>query len=478
MKKNKFTQREAVAAVAEELDAQISFEAFVQRVLELWPSKAKNPQVPIRETIRYELLGKKLLFQDEGTLIPIQEGMQGVRYRVPLTPLEIRRGRFFIDPAFQFYVNENIPPDDYKLVDVEGQEIAKRVKRKRGIRETSFKSFPEEEVYFDIAAWYRAQNTNRKDSVIVTILDWETAHYRFELEKQSERKQHRAEIKRQNQALADYLFNMLENEKNEYLMDRNAITHAYYKLKQEGSIAPDHWYEIIHQDPRMVIVFGNIRYADWDSPIAEISRRLREVSHSNKNAQVKPVDEQQAAKVYQFKAALKYNKRLWRRIEIQGGQTLGDLDSILKEAFQHDEWDHLSGFWKLVRRGETRRFRQVDLGTINPFEDGGAEEIQIASLQLTANDRLKYVYDFGDWIEHQLKLEDIRETEENVRYPRITGKNKPKYQHCMSCQEKGKETTATLICIDCSNRDQEAIWVCEECADQYHEDHYLDEILY
>lgn len=49
--------------------------------------------------------------------------------------------------------------------------------------------------------------------------------------------------------------------------------------------------------------------------------------------------------VYVFKAAFKYRKGVWRRIEIEGGQTLADFDGIMREAFNHDTWDHLSEFY-------------------------------------------------------------------------------------------------------------------------------------
>ena len=46
--------------------------------------------------------------------------------------------------------------------------------------------------------------------------------------------------------------------------------------------------------------------------------------------------------------------------------------------FEHD-WDHMSGFWKLVRRGQSRRFREVDLGSFNPFGEGEAADLTIAA---------------------------------------------------------------------------------------------------
>jgi hypothetical protein len=64
--------------------------------------------------------------------------------------------------------------------------------------------------------------------------------------------------------------------------------------------------------------------------------------------------------VYRFKVALKHQRRLWRRIEVKGTQTLGDLDRIIRESFKYEMWDHLSEFF----RGRT--WRSEGLGEIQP----------------------------------------------------------------------------------------------------------------
>lgn len=51
------------------------------------------------------------------------------------------------------------------------------------------------------------------------------------------------------------------------------------------------------------------------------------------------------SKVYVFKVALKHRKGTWRRIEIKGNQKLGDLDQIIREAFNHEDC-HLSEFFQ------------------------------------------------------------------------------------------------------------------------------------
>lgn len=88
------------------------------------------------------------------------------------------------------------------------------------------------------------------------------------------------------------------------------------------------------------------------------------------------------------------------------------------------------------------------------------------------------MYDFGDWIEHRISLEEIVEPEAEAEYPRIVGQNKPQYRYCQSCHGKGRETVATWICIECSNRQQEEVLVCEDCLMEEHEGHYAEELIY
>ena len=167
-------------------------------------------------------------------------------------------------------------------------------------------------------------------------------------------------------------------------------------------------------------------------------------------------------------------------IEVQGKQTLADLDRALRSAFDHDTSDHLSGFWKLVQRGgsQRKRYREVDVGTVNPIEGGEGADTPIAGLGLQAGDRLKYVYDFGDWVEHILTLKEIDNPEKGEKYPREVSRNQPRYMNCSLCQKEEKDTIAQWICLTCSNKEQTDIVLCADCADQHDEDHYLDEILY
>ena len=173
--------------------------------------------------------------------------------------------------------------------------------------------------------------------------------------------------------------------------------------------------------------------------------------------------------VYVFKVALKHRKGLWRRIEIKSNQTLGNFDHIIRDAFNH-EWDHLSEFFR-------EQWPRGGFGEINPGGKGRGAKNRIERLGLSEGDKLGYVYDFGDEIQHVAILEKIIEPEEGVKYPRVISKNKPRYRYCEACKGQGKKTIATWICIECSEEKGREVLLCEDCMEG-HEDHYADEILY
>ena len=222
----------------------------------------------------------------------------------------------------------------------------------------------------------------------------------------------------------------------------------------------------------MKLFDNEIRYPESFAPIESLMGRERA------KPKTLPFSGAQSQQVYCFKVALKYRSGLWRRIEIQGRQTLEDLDGVLRGEFKHDFSDHLSGFWRKVRRGGTKRSREVELGTIEPFGGGDGAEKRIAGLGLAVGDELKYVYDFGDWVEHKLTLEAITEPQRDVKYPRVVGQNKPQYQDCEPCAAQGRQTRATWVCHHCSGEQGRMVVFCEDCLSPEHEDHYVDEIVY
>jgi hypothetical protein len=393
----------------------------------------------------------------------------------------VNRGVLLIRPSFEGWTSYHDDPETFQFVDEQGQPLPTRVvsvkHKSAGIPGIPgilaiLKDYDVESHAFDLADWFRAHRARRNDSILVTIESWEPKRFKLELEPEKKRRRQRDEIARKNQELAGIIFDMLETSASESIMYRRVIVNAYMRLSDPRGYPGDHWIDVIEQDPRMTWDGFAISYVE--------NRSLLESFLSEGEALVaeRKFTAQEGKQVYRFKAAFKRRTGLWRIIEIQGKQTLADFDDILRDAFGHDRSDHLGGFWKLVRRGQTRRVREVDLGDVNPFGGGSGADLRIAGLGLQAGDRMKYVYDFGDWIEHEITLEAIDLSQPGSEYPRVSDQNKPSYRYCKHCKAEGRKTVATWICIECSNEEQRQVLVCEDCLDKHHEDHYADEKVY
>ena len=151
-------------------------------------------------------------------------------------------------------------------------------------------------------------------------------------------------------------------------------------------------------------------------------------------------------KVYRFKVALKYRRGLWRTIEVKGSQRLVDLDREIRDAFSHDTSDHLSEFFP------GRAKDSMGFGEINPDGGGDGARLRIESLGLKEGDRMEYVYDFGDYVQHVLSLESVTPTSAEQEYPRVVAQDRPRHRYCIECEKAGKKTVATWVCVDCSDR--------------------------
>lgn len=466
------TMSEAISQVAAQLTGPVSVEEVVQRVLVIWPSKAKTAANNIRQSLRWDQAGKTLIFLTDQIVAPIGLALQDVQFRMTLSRQEVERGLVFVQPNFACFISYEVPPETLKFVDAAGQPILTRLVKVKEKAQTVLGPQTYERLAFDLGEWFNLRRVKRDDSMVVTVQNWPAREFRLAHEPEKVRKQRRAEIDSRNRELAGLLFTMLEKAQYEYIWANEAILTAYARLSNPTGYPGDHWLAVIERDGRMRWNGTDLRYAESFTPLEHL--------YGTETPPVKKaaVSARPAQQVYRFKAAFHHNKSTWRRLELQGRHTLADFDRELRDTFNHDPGDHLGGFWKLIRRGESRRFREVELGTVEPFGGGEGSDSKLASLDLKPGDELKYVYDFGDWIEHRLTLEAIGEPQAGVKYPRLVEQNKPRYRYCCHCKETGKKTVATWVCISCSNREQANVLVCETCLDLYHEDHYAEEMVY
>ncbi len=445
------------------------------------PSSARNPQQAMRQHIR-QADGNQLVFLDADTVLPLRLAYRGARFRFILERDSFDKGLLPLD-NLSYYLPQGYQMDRLQLVDASGKPITFQIKRTTHKVKSPFGHLDDTRSFANLNAWYRAQKMYLKDHILVTILDWEQGVLQLEREPFGQRNQ--ARLAERNRLLADLLFGLLEGADREELYIHRAIPTVYARLPDKSGYPPSQWMDVIAADERMTHDDWRILYGDEPQTMFE---RMMGSNRKLPKAAAAPVSTEQRQMVYRFKAQLVGRRKIWREIEIQGMQTLADLNAALQEAFNHDE-DHMGGFWRLIPRasqaktmskrssGRATRMREVAIGDVDPMGGGDGATIMVAELGLAAGDQLKYVYDFGDWIEHQLSLQAIEVPQSDVKYPRQVACNKPEYALCVECQKKGKQQVARWICLQCTTGPAQEILLCEKCVEK-HDDHYVEEILY
>ncbi len=118
--------------------------------------------------------------------------------------------------------------------------------------------------------------------------------------------------------------------------------------------------------------------------------------------------------IYQLKVTIRgIRPPVWRRLQVSGAATFGDLHDILQRALGWEDY-HLHHF----------AIGDAFYGVPDPEDadwDFGTEDERRARLQQILGHDLKkfvYEYDFGDGWEHMITVEKVLTREPGVAYPR------------------------------------------------------------
>jgi hypothetical protein len=140
--------------------------------------------------------------------------------------------------------------------------------------------------------------------------------------------------------------------------------------------------------------------------------------------------------VYTVKVAFRHAKRIWRRIEIRGDQTLAALHEAIFAAFDRFD-EHLYSFYSFPRRAKAVGRRSLydaaveytdSVGFENRADPLGkrkvynAEDTRLGSLKLKPGQMFYYLFDFGDNWDHEITVEKVDGVRDEGRYPRITAR--------------------------------------------------------
>lgn len=479
---------EVAAQIAATLDGPIAYDEFVQRILAIRPSRGKNPTSQTKSALRYELVRIGLTHVDSThkRVAPIRFVLNGLTIRHVFDAQEISMRRMILRDDEMLVVQKpqtfgfHAIAKNLRLVDAAGREVQTKLDLVKETREGIFGAYTSETPTLHMPRWLAQHSVRAGDSALLTILDYDAMQWQIVHEPAAQRRE--AEIKVANRVLADLLFEQLDSAQSESVALVETLLIAFAQLSSAQRVYPgDPWTQVIERDRRMRHDGFQLTYIErrspWESMLSDLQAELAPEPTSPKS--LAPAQENT---VYRFKIHPTHSKKLWRRIEVLGGQTLRELNNFLVGEFKHD-WDHMGGFWRLIPRGAGKRVREVELATISPYPDEtdiGAD-LRMAELNLEPGSRLRWVYDFGAHYEYDLLIEDVEDAPAATvvaDYPRVVAQNQPHYDYCTTCMEQGRQTVATHYCVNCSDRKQQLVALCADCLQAHDEEHYTEEIVY
>jgi hypothetical protein len=117
-----------------------------------------------------------------------------------------------------------------------------------------------------------------------------------------------------------------------------------------------------------------------------------------------------ARQIYQMKITLgDVTPAVWRRVQVPGGYTLDRVHRTIQHAMGWHN-THLHSF----------EIHGVQYGEPDPDGELALRDELDARLDAVAEpgSRFTYTYDFGDWWEHQIEVEEVFPADPDERYPR------------------------------------------------------------
>jgi hypothetical protein len=121
--------------------------------------------------------------------------------------------------------------------------------------------------------------------------------------------------------------------------------------------------------------------------------------------------------LYRLKVRLKWDRKIWRIIEIRGDQTLEALHLEIQDAFDWDN-DHLYSFFLSGRRWDS--LTEVAGNPFAECEDPPcSDEVTLAEIGLKPRQSFLYLFDYGDQLEHEIEVLDLISPAPEGNFPRI-----------------------------------------------------------
>lgn len=476
------SRSQAIQQALQQAGKPLTFDELLLAAHVIFPMDAKSLKAGLNNLANnYSITSRLIQRTADGRYVWLPTLVPGTIFRHPLTEDELEKHHFLLEPEIvgalwssdvgwglgKTTVNWNCHLPNGIRIEMHPEMLAQRGwQAVWGIRGQT-----------ELWAWLESENAEAGDALFFKIEDVTTSNCSATFEPRTRRDE--PHIVQRNTALADAAYVVCKPRRTGVSLTDLAVRLIAFGIYHD-SCPPDPLESVLNDDARFMWEQERIKLATrYDHLYADLGLKEPDIwdileEKPRQPPRKHPRRKELAGKVYLFHAVFRHSKGIWRRIEIRGDQSLAELDGEMRAAFGHDLSDHLSEFYL----GTDEDSHERGLGDHQPFGGGEGDEWMAGELGLQPGDELSYTYDFGDNIQHILKLEAIGPREKGVRYPRVVEQNKPRYHYCERCKERGKKEIATWVCIECSNEKQWEVLICEEHLGSEHEDHYAEEIVY
>lgn len=156
--------------------------------------------------------------------------------------------------------------------------------------------------------------------------------------------------------------------------------------------------------------------------------------------------------------------KIWRRILVKDNITFHRLHLIIQEAMGWDNY-HLYNFEFGDIRLESEELAEGEYSYFEP-----SEKIKLCQLLGKENEKIDYLYDFGDCWKHEIKIEKILDFEKGNVYPLCIGGER----NCPPEDSGSVEGYERLMKIRKNPKHKDYKWLIKEWLGEDYEPEYFD----
>ena len=177
--KGQLSRSQIIQQIGSQLEGEITFDDFAERVLAIWPSNAKNPKTLLRSEMRYEMLDYGLIYLDNRRhmLTRLEFVMPGVRFRHIVSEREAERGILFLDADFIDFLPHrhfNDPKraiEELTIKDESGQPMPITLGYVQWAEQSSFGESIRRKDGILLEDWFIKHDIKAGDSIVFTSID-------------------------------------------------------------------------------------------------------------------------------------------------------------------------------------------------------------------------------------------------------------------------------------------------------------------